>query len=104
MGAAFMEYRVGDETSYSTLRLDPFCSVFQGEMVAMQRAIRRVKKDKDWLVNVFTDSRSALGDELARRASLTKEMAAGYINFPLSYANKVINAASFKERQERYAE
>ncbi|GBP96403.1 hypothetical protein EVAR_90500_1 [Eumeta japonica] len=26
---------------YSTLRLDPFCTVFQAEMVALQRAIRR---------------------------------------------------------------
>ncbi|GBP22762.1 hypothetical protein EVAR_13553_1 [Eumeta japonica] len=29
-------------------------------MVALQRARRRVKKGKDWLVNVFSDSRSAL--------------------------------------------
>ncbi|GBP15051.1 hypothetical protein EVAR_6691_1 [Eumeta japonica] len=59
-GAALTEWRDGEETWYSTLRLDPFCTVFQAEMVALQRAIRRVKKSKDGLVNVFSDSRSAL--------------------------------------------
>ncbi|GBP97782.1 Putative 115 kDa protein in type-1 retrotransposable element R1DM [Eumeta japonica] len=60
VGAALTEWRDGRETWYSTLRLDPFCTVFQAEMVALQRAIRRVKNGKDGLVNIFSDSRSSL--------------------------------------------
>ncbi|GBO99981.1 hypothetical protein EVAR_74328_1 [Eumeta japonica] len=55
--AALTEWREGEEKCYSTLRLDPFCMVFQAEMVALQRAIRRVKNGKDGLVNIFSDSR-----------------------------------------------
>ncbi|GBP04179.1 hypothetical protein EVAR_19129_1 [Eumeta japonica] len=120
VGAALTEWRDGRETWYSTLRLDPFCTVFQAEMVALQRAIRRVKNGKDGLVNIFSDSRSSLeaglcayfglermperADELARRAALTKKTAADYDRFPLSYAKRVIRAASLEEWQERYAE
>ncbi|GBP64372.1 hypothetical protein EVAR_14941_1, partial [Eumeta japonica] len=43
VGAALTEWRDGEETWYSTLRLDPFCTVFQAEMVALQKAIRRMK-------------------------------------------------------------
>ncbi|GBP21029.1 Putative 115 kDa protein in type-1 retrotransposable element R1DM [Eumeta japonica] len=60
VGAALTEWRDGEETWYSTLRLDPFCTVFQAEMVALQRAIRRVKNGKDGLVNIFSDSKSSL--------------------------------------------
>ncbi|GBP85095.1 Putative 115 kDa protein in type-1 retrotransposable element R1DM [Eumeta japonica] len=60
VGAALTEWRDGRETWYSTLRLDPFCTVFQVEMVTLQRAIRRVKNSKDALVNIFSDSRSSL--------------------------------------------
>ncbi|GBP73626.1 hypothetical protein EVAR_49248_1 [Eumeta japonica] len=42
--------------------------------------------------------------ELARRVALTKKTASDYDKFPLSYANKVIRAASLEEWQERYAE
>ncbi|GBP64905.1 hypothetical protein EVAR_49198_1 [Eumeta japonica] len=37
-----------------------FCTVFQEEIVALQIAIRRVKKDKDRLVNVFSDFKLGL--------------------------------------------
>ncbi|GBP47017.1 Retrovirus-related Pol polyprotein from type-1 retrotransposable element R1 [Eumeta japonica] len=118
-------------------------------MVALQRAIRRVKNGKDGLVNIFSDSgppwrywpaktyhplahearrdiseivaegravrlfwvRAHAGiagneraDELTRRAALTKKTAADYDRFPLSYAKRVIRAASLEEWQERYAE
>ncbi|GBP73389.1 Retrovirus-related Pol polyprotein from type-1 retrotransposable element R1 3 [Eumeta japonica] len=43
-------------------------------------------------------------NELARRAALTKKTAADYDQFPLSYAKKVIRAASLEEWQQRYAE
>ncbi|GBP98225.1 Putative 115 kDa protein in type-1 retrotransposable element R1DM [Eumeta japonica] len=46
VGAALTEWRDGEETWYSTLRLDPFCTDFQAEMVALQRAIRRVKNGR----------------------------------------------------------
>ncbi|GBP85307.1 hypothetical protein EVAR_63646_1 [Eumeta japonica] len=60
VGAALTEWRDEEETWYSTLRLDPFCTVFQAEMVALQRAIRRVKNGKDGLVNIFSESKSSL--------------------------------------------
>ncbi|GBP31136.1 Putative 115 kDa protein in type-1 retrotransposable element R1DM [Eumeta japonica] len=60
IGAALTEWRGGEETWYSTLRLDRFCTVFQAEMFALQRAIRRVKNGKDGLVNIFSDSKSSL--------------------------------------------
>ncbi|GBP29317.1 hypothetical protein EVAR_22688_1 [Eumeta japonica] len=60
VGAALTEWRDGEEAWYSTLRLDSFCTVFQAEMVALQKAIRIMKKGKDGLANVFSDSRSAL--------------------------------------------
>ncbi|GBP83125.1 hypothetical protein EVAR_90280_1 [Eumeta japonica] len=43
-------------------------------------------------------------DELARRPALTKKTAADYNKSPLSYAKKVIRAASLEEWQEQYAE
>ncbi|GBP00024.1 hypothetical protein EVAR_74356_1 [Eumeta japonica] len=60
VGVALTEWQNGEETWYSTLRLDSFCAVFQAEMVALQRAIRKVKNGRDGLVNVFSDSRSSL--------------------------------------------
>ncbi|GBP91350.1 Putative 115 kDa protein in type-1 retrotransposable element R1DM [Eumeta japonica] len=54
------EWRDREETWYSTLRLDPFCTVFQADMGMLQRAIRRAKKGKDGLVNIFSNSRSSL--------------------------------------------
>ncbi|GBP27667.1 RNA-directed DNA polymerase from mobile element jockey [Eumeta japonica] len=51
--------RVGEETWYSTLRLDSFCTVFQMEMVALQRSIRRMRNGEDGLVNTFSDSRTS---------------------------------------------
>ncbi|GBP83620.1 hypothetical protein EVAR_61234_1 [Eumeta japonica] len=94
----------------------------------------RVKKGKDGLVNVFSDSRSALEvltalepaitscfaesnpvsfstitgnehvDELARHAALTKKKVVGCDKFSLSYTKKMIGAASLENYQNRYAE
>ncbi|GBP79528.1 hypothetical protein EVAR_89894_1 [Eumeta japonica] len=60
VGAALTEWWDGEETWYSTLRLNPFCTVFQAEMIALQRAIRSVKNGKDGLVNIFSDFKSSL--------------------------------------------
>ncbi|GBP85778.1 hypothetical protein EVAR_84594_1 [Eumeta japonica] len=43
-------------------------------------------------------------DELARNAALKKKTAADYDRYPLSYAKKVIRAASLDEWQQRYTE
>ncbi|GBP14733.1 hypothetical protein EVAR_9635_1 [Eumeta japonica] len=118
LGATLTEWRDREGTWYSTLRLDSFCTVFQAEMVALERAIQRVKNGKDTLVNVFSESRSALEvltgplarearrdiSDIVAHAALTKKTAADYDKFPLSYAKKVIRAASMEEWQERYAE
>ncbi|GBP51310.1 Putative 115 kDa protein in type-1 retrotransposable element R1DM [Eumeta japonica] len=97
VGAALTEWRDGEETWYSTFRLDSLCTVFQAEMVALQRAIRRVKNGKDGLVNIFSDSKPSLeaglcaysglehagiagnehADELARRVAVTKKDGSG---------------------------
>ncbi|GBP87328.1 hypothetical protein EVAR_69567_1 [Eumeta japonica] len=60
VGAALTEWRSGEETWYLTIRLDLFCTVFQVEIVALQSVIWKVKKGKGGLVNVLSDSRSAL--------------------------------------------
>ncbi|GBP60064.1 hypothetical protein EVAR_7057_1 [Eumeta japonica] len=78
--AALTEWGDGKETWYSTLRLDPFCTIFQAELVALKIAIRRVKKG-----------------ELARRVTLIKKTGADYYKFSRSYAKKVIRAASLEE-------
>ncbi|GBO98319.1 hypothetical protein EVAR_84192_1 [Eumeta japonica] len=48
------------ESGNSTFRLESFCTVFQAEMFALHRAIKRVKEGKDRLVNIFSDSKSSL--------------------------------------------
>ncbi|GBP34173.1 hypothetical protein EVAR_30725_1 [Eumeta japonica] len=58
-GVALTEWRDGEDTWFSTLPLDPFCTVFQAE-VALQRAIRRVKNGKNGLINIFSNFRSSL--------------------------------------------
>ncbi|GBP60538.1 Retrovirus-related Pol polyprotein from type-1 retrotransposable element R1 3 [Eumeta japonica] len=86
-------------------------------MVALQRAIQRVKNGKDGLVNIVSDSKSSLevraharivgnehADELARSTALTKKTAVEYDRYPLLHAKKVIRAASLEEWQQRYAE
>ncbi|GBP24700.1 hypothetical protein EVAR_15907_1 [Eumeta japonica] len=147
------EWRDGEAIWYSTLRLDPFCTVFQAEMFALQRTLRRARNGKDGLVYIFRDSRSSLevltgsktyhslvhearrniseivaedravrlfwvradvkiagndcADELNRRATITKSMAADYDRFPLSHEKKVkisIRAVSLEEWQQRYTE
>ncbi|GBP60414.1 Retrovirus-related Pol polyprotein from type-1 retrotransposable element R1 3 [Eumeta japonica] len=103
VGAALTEWRDGQETWFSTLRLDPFCTVFQAEMVALQRAIRRVKKGKDGLVND-----SVTPDQLWRRAHQARRShqkdCSDYDKLSLSYAKKVMRTASLEEWQKRYAE
>ncbi|GBP90777.1 Putative 115 kDa protein in type-1 retrotransposable element R1DM [Eumeta japonica] len=114
VGAALTEWRDGRETWYSTLRLDPFCTVFQAEMVALQRAIRRVKNGKDGLVNIFSDSRSSLESACRNRGKRACGRSPGAPPSPrrrqrtmTGFAvvrEKVIRAASLEEWQERYAE
>ncbi|GBP92213.1 Putative 115 kDa protein in type-1 retrotransposable element R1DM [Eumeta japonica] len=121
VGAALTEWRDEMESGNSTFRLESFCTVFQAEMFALHRAIKRVKEGKDRLVNIFSDSKSSLqmkcaysgcagttgnerADELARNAALKKKTAADYDRYPLSYAKKVIRAASLDEWQQRYTE
>ncbi|GBP83163.1 hypothetical protein EVAR_59576_1 [Eumeta japonica] len=150
VGAALTEWRDEMESRNSTFRLESFCTVFQAEMFALHRAIKRVKEGKDRLVNIFSDSKSSLqmltapktynplahaarqdirdivaegrevrlfwvrahagttgnerADELARNAALKKKTAADYDRYPLSYAKKVIRAASLDEWQQRYTE
>ncbi|GBP96819.1 Putative 115 kDa protein in type-1 retrotransposable element R1DM [Eumeta japonica] len=123
VGAALTEWRDEMESGNSTFRLESFCTVFQAEMFALHKAIKRVKKGKDRLVNIFSDSKSSLqmkcaysvrahagttgnerADELARNAALKKKTAADYDRYPLSYAKKVIRAASLGEWQQRYTE
>ncbi|GBO99369.1 Putative 115 kDa protein in type-1 retrotransposable element R1DM [Eumeta japonica] len=95
VGAALTEWRDGRETWYSTLRLDPFCTVFQAEMVALQRAIRRVKNGKDGLVNIFSDSRSSL-EVLAGPKTITL--------WPMKLARHLRSCATFgRLRRERAA-
>ncbi|GBP46992.1 hypothetical protein EVAR_32511_1 [Eumeta japonica] len=84
VSAALAEWRDGEETWYSTTRLDPFSTVFQAEMVALQRVIRRMRNGEDGLLKIFSDSSSCL--EAGRPH---KKMAADYNRFPLSYAKKM---------------
>ncbi|GBP46187.1 hypothetical protein EVAR_24594_1 [Eumeta japonica] len=69
------------------------------EIVAEGRAVRLF-----WVRAHAGIADNERADKLARRAALTKKMAADYDKFPLSYAKKVIRAASLEEWQEQYAE
>ncbi|GBP14791.1 hypothetical protein EVAR_75387_1 [Eumeta japonica] len=84
-GATLTEWQEGEETWYSTLRLDLFCTVFQVRAHA----------------GIASNERA---DEHARRAALTKKTAAYYDRFPLLHAKKLIRAASLDRWQQRYTE
>ncbi|GBP08801.1 hypothetical protein EVAR_71225_1 [Eumeta japonica] len=45
------------ESGNSAYRLESFCTVFLADMFALHRAIKRVKKGGDRLVNIFSDSK-----------------------------------------------
>ncbi|GBP65867.1 Putative 115 kDa protein in type-1 retrotransposable element R1DM [Eumeta japonica] len=60
VGAALTEWRDEMESGNSAFRLESFCTVFQAEMFALHRSIKRVKEGKDRLVNIFSDSKSSL--------------------------------------------
>ncbi|GBP03294.1 hypothetical protein EVAR_2698_1 [Eumeta japonica] len=90
-----------------TLRLGTFCTVFQAEMVTLQRAIRRVKNGKDGLVNIFSDSRSSL-ERTYRRARQAgrphEENGSGPRSVSAIAHENVVRAASLEEWQQLYAE
>ncbi|GBP65854.1 hypothetical protein EVAR_85122_1 [Eumeta japonica] len=58
VGAALIEWRDGMESGNYAYRLESFCTVFQAEMFALNRAIRRDKKGRiGWSTSSATQSR-----------------------------------------------
>ncbi|GBP98434.1 hypothetical protein EVAR_9228_1 [Eumeta japonica] len=57
VGAALTEWRDEMESGNSTFRLESFCTVFQAEMFALHRAIKRVKEGIGWSTSSATQSR-----------------------------------------------
>lgn len=60
VGAAITWWREGVEVKSSRFRLEPFCTVFQAEMYALQAAVGQTLKTSEPVVSIFSDSRSSL--------------------------------------------
>ncbi|GBP91217.1 hypothetical protein EVAR_60667_1 [Eumeta japonica] len=93
---SFLEVSTGQKT-YHPLAHEAKRDV--SEIVAESRAVRLF-----WVRTHIGIAGNEHADEFARRAALTKKTAADYDRFPLSFAKRVIKAASLEEWQERYAE
>ncbi|GBP24847.1 Putative 115 kDa protein in type-1 retrotransposable element R1DM [Eumeta japonica] len=76
--AALAEWRDGIESGNFAYRLESFCTVFQAEMFALHRAIRRVKKGKDRLVR---SRRPRLRCRPPTRADVFLDSDAIYVHF-----------------------
>ncbi|GBP36366.1 Putative 115 kDa protein in type-1 retrotransposable element R1DM [Eumeta japonica] len=123
--AALTEWRDGIESGNSAYRLEFFCTVFQAEMFALHRAIRRIKRAKGRLVKIFSDSKSSLqmltGPKPITSGSCSasrhqgyrcgrqkrrpqKENGSGLRSFSAVVRQKAIRAANLNEWQQRYTE
>lgn len=60
VGAALTWWEDGKETHSQIFSLDPSCTVFQSELYALHRALKRVQESEAPTVNILSDSRSAL--------------------------------------------
>ncbi|XP_026325745.1 uncharacterized protein LOC113234606 [Hyposmocoma kahamanoa] len=60
VGAAISHWRSGSETRSKKFRLESYCTVFQAEMLALLKATELALKETETVVNIFSDSRSAL--------------------------------------------
>lgn len=60
VGAAISHWRNGSETRSRKFRLESYCTVFQAEMLALLKATELALKGTETVVNIFSDSRSAL--------------------------------------------
>ncbi|XP_023953798.2 uncharacterized protein LOC112057581 [Bicyclus anynana] len=74
VGAAVSVWKSGAEIKFMKLKLEPYCSVFQAEMCALEKATGWILKQKDDRYCILSDSRSSL--------DLIKS---GNVSHPLAY-------------------
>ncbi|XP_039758863.1 uncharacterized protein LOC120632890 [Pararge aegeria] len=73
VGVAISVWERGVETKAMKLKLEPFCTVFQAEMYALDRAVRHIKDKNIQKSNLFSDSKSSL--DLIKRHTTTHPLA-----------------------------
>ncbi|XP_048480282.1 uncharacterized protein LOC119694816, partial [Plutella xylostella] len=73
VGAALTWWEDGRETSNELFSLDKTCTVFQSELYALHKAVRKVKDSKVSVANILSDSRSSL--ELLNNPKLSHPLA-----------------------------
>lgn len=73
VGAAYSCWKDGKEVKSRKLKLEPFCTVFQAELLAIQEATDLILKRNETEFNIFSDSRSSL--ELLRSPEVSHPIA-----------------------------
>ncbi|XP_037294368.1 uncharacterized protein LOC119189287 [Manduca sexta] len=134
VGAALSIWNGAAETSTRKLRLEPYCSVYQAELLALRKAVEEALRSGLPACGIFSDARSALdvvtreaekrtqkiklfwvkahvglegnerADVLAKDAAQHLKTRAHYDKCPVSFVKRQIRKDSIDEWSRRYAD